>query len=296
MRTDISFDAAGTTLRGWLYQPEHVAPPFPCVILTHGFSAVKEMGLDRYAEVFAAAGLASVVYDHRNLGASDGQPRQEIDPVAQMCDYGHAITWAQAQPAIDGDRIGVWGTSYSGGLVLIAAATDRRIRCVVSQVPFISGLATQARVATPAAIAELQAKLAAERTELARGAAPTLVPVCNEPPTPAGRSTHAYFCGYRDGQGAPWVNAITLASLGYRLEYEALSFARHVAPTPLLMILAENDDITPTDLAREAFAIAGEPKRCLTLPGDHYAPYLDEFTASSRAAADWFRRHLGETR
>lgn len=296
MRTEIGFDAAGTTLRGWLYQPEHVPPPFPCVILTHGFSAVKEMGLDRYAEVFAAAGLASVVYDHRNLGASEGQPRQEIDPVAQMRDYGHAITWAQAQPTIDGDRIGVWGTSYSGGLVLIAAATDRRIRCVVSQVPFISGLATRQRLSTPIAIAELDDKLAAEQAALARGAPPTLVPVCNDPPTPAGRSTHAYFFGYRDTLGAPWVNAVTLASLGYRLEYEALPFARHVAPTPLLMILAEDDDITPTDLARAAFASAGEPKRCLTLPGDHYAPYLDEFTTSSRAAADWLRTHLAEIR
>ncbi|MEQ8663838.1 MAG: alpha/beta hydrolase [Gammaproteobacteria bacterium] len=291
MRTDVAFDAAGTTLRGWLYVPD-CAPPWPCIVMTHGFSALKEMGLDRYAEVFAAAGLACLVYDHRNFGASDGEPRQEVDPSAQMRDYGHAITWAREQPGIDPDRIGVWGTSYSGGLVLIAAATDRRIRCVVSQVPFLSGLETLRRVSTPDAIDALQGRLASERAARAAGAAPTLVPVCNDPPTPAGRSTHDYFFGYRERAGVAWTNAVTLSSLGYRLEYEALPFAAHVAPTPLLMIVAADDDITPTDLALEAFERAGEPKQCLVLPGAHYHPYHDGFAVSSAAARDWFRRHL----
>ena len=68
----------GTLLRGWWYAPETVAP---AVAMAHGFSAVKEMALDRYAAVFREAGLGVLVYDHRNFGASDGEPRQEIEPV-----------------------------------------------------------------------------------------------------------------------------------------------------------------------------------------------------------------------
>ena len=94
MRSDIEFSAAGVTLRGWLYLPDQGKGPWPLVVMAHGFSAVKEMGLDDYAEVFCAAGLAALVYDNRNLGASDGLPRQEI---------------------------------------------DRRVHCVVSQVPLASG-------------------------------------------------------------------------------------------------------------------------------------------------------------
>jgi cephalosporin-C deacetylase-like acetyl esterase len=107
--------------------------------MAHGFSAVKEMYLDRFAEVFAAAGLNVLVFDNRCFGASDGEPRQEIDPWAQVRDYRDAITYLHTLPEVDPGRIGIWGSSYSGGHVLVVAAIDRRVKAVVSQVPLISG-------------------------------------------------------------------------------------------------------------------------------------------------------------
>src|SRR6202051_1553647 len=139
MRRDIAFDAEGVTLRGWFYPAEGVSAPSGAVIMTHGFSAVKEMYLDRFAEAFAAAGLNAVVYDNRNFGASDGEPRQEIDPWRQVRDYRDAITYAETVEETDADRIGIWGSSYSGGHVLVVGAIDRRIKCVAGQVPLISG-------------------------------------------------------------------------------------------------------------------------------------------------------------
>src|SRR5215468_12630629 len=100
-RRDIEFDAEGVTLRGWFYPAEGASSPGPAVVMAHGFSAVKEMYLDRYAEVFSAAGLAVLVYDNRNFGASEGEPRDEIDPWQQVRDYRHAITWFGRQPGID---------------------------------------------------------------------------------------------------------------------------------------------------------------------------------------------------
>jgi len=89
--------------------------------MAHGYSAVKEMYLDRFAEVFAEAGIGAVVFDNRNFGASDGQPRQEIDPWQQIRDYRDAITWASDLPEVDAERIGIWGSSYSGALYLWSA-------------------------------------------------------------------------------------------------------------------------------------------------------------------------------
>ncbi len=91
-RRDIAFDAEGVTLRGWFYRAEQQPGPAPVIVMAHGFSAVKEMYLDAFAEVFVTAGLNVLVFDNRNFGASDGEPRQEIDPVAQVRDYRHAIT------------------------------------------------------------------------------------------------------------------------------------------------------------------------------------------------------------
>src|SRR4051795_7107073 len=138
MRQDVEFDAEGVTLRGWLYTPADASGPAPAVVMAHGFSAVKEMYLDSFAEVFAAAGLAALVFDNRNFGASDGEPRCEIDPWAQVRDYRHAISYMQTLPGIDRNRIGVWGSSYSGGHALVLGAIDKRIKAVVSQVPLIS--------------------------------------------------------------------------------------------------------------------------------------------------------------
>ena len=146
MRRDIEFRTEdGVILRGWHYLPERVGAT-ATVVMAHGYSAVKEMYLDRFTEVFAEAGIDAVVFDNRNFGASDGEPRQEIDPWQQIRDYRDAITWASGLPEVDAERIGVWGSSYSGAHVLVVGAIDRRVKCVVAQVPLISGHANARRL------------------------------------------------------------------------------------------------------------------------------------------------------
>src|ERR1700748_572105 len=130
IRRDIEFNAEGTTLRGWFYPAggarEGTAGTAPAVVVAHGVSAVQEMDMDKFAEVFAEAGLNVLVFDNRCFGASDGEPRQEIDPWTQVRDYRHAITYLHTLPEVDPARIGIWGSSYSGGHVLVVAAIDRR--------------------------------------------------------------------------------------------------------------------------------------------------------------------------
>src|SRR6266702_1358296 len=75
---------------------------------------------------------------------SDGEPRQEIDPVAQTRDYRHAITYAKTLPEVDGEKIGIWGSSFSGGHVQVVAAYDKRVKAAVAQVPFVSGIRQRA--------------------------------------------------------------------------------------------------------------------------------------------------------
>jgi fermentation-respiration switch protein FrsA (DUF1100 family) len=297
MRTDVAFDADGTTLRGWLYLPNESPPPHPIVVMAHGFSALKEMGLDDYAEVFSAAGLACLVYDNRTIGASEGEPRCEIDPVAQMRDYRHAITYAESLRDVDASRIGIWGTSYTGGLVLIVAAVDRRVKCVVSQVPMISGYDTMMETSTAAGRQAFFQMIESERRALARGKPPSSVPVCVDDPakpedSPA-RLSHRYFHHYVRERHLDWPNRVTARSLDLRLEYEAMPYVRRIGPTPLLMIVAANDTITPTAIALRAFEQALEPKRLVSIPGHHYVPYREEFERSSAEARDWFARHLG---
>ena len=184
-RRDIEFDAEGVTLRGWFYPAEGAGSPGPAVVMAHGFSAVKEMYLDRFAEVFAAAGLNALVFDNRCFGASDGEPRQEIDPWAQVRDYRNAITYLHTVPEVDPDRIGIWGSSYSGGHVLVVAAIDRRVKAVVSQVPLISGHANLRALVRADFIAGYRELFDADRLARFQGKAPVMVPVVDKDPQAA---------------------------------------------------------------------------------------------------------------
>ncbi|WP_406021692.1 alpha/beta fold hydrolase [Nocardioides sp. NBC_00850] len=295
MREDIEFDAEGVTLRGWFYRPDGVSGELPCIILTHGFSCTKEMGLEPFADAFADAGFACVVYDHRGFGASDtapGKPRQEIDPWEQIHDTQHAITYAHGRPDVDASRIAVWGSSYAGGNAFVVAAIDRRVKAVCGQVPAVSGRRNFEAVVPKEYWQMAWDGQAADRLARARGEAPAMIPVVTADPTApavmATRNAYEYFSAY---EGTGWRNEVTLRST--EQGYEAGEFLKFVAPTPLLMVLAEDDNVTPAEWAKEAYNTAAEPKKLVWMPGGHFDAYTGEgFKVASAAALEFFTEHL----
>ena len=108
-------------------------------MLAGGWCYVREIVMPTYAKAFAAAGINAMIFDYRNLGVSDGDNRQHLDPWAQIRDYQNAISFLERHEAVDPNRIGVWGISYSGGHALILAAIDPRVKSIVSQIPVIDG-------------------------------------------------------------------------------------------------------------------------------------------------------------
>jgi fermentation-respiration switch protein FrsA (DUF1100 family) len=300
MRTDISFDAEGVTLRGWHYRPAGDGPA-PLVAMAHGWGAVKEMYLDLYAETFAAAGLAVLVYDHRCFGASDGGPRQEIDPWAQVRDMRHAITFGESLPGVDPARIGIWGTSYCGGHVLVVGAIDRRVRCVVSQGGTISGWRNTLRRNPGDGLLNLRTRFEADRRARFAGEPPTIVPLRagytlggsdDDRFPPIGNDGGKWMDEMRRDRSASWRNEVTLRSLEMYAEYDPGSYIARISPTPLLVITAEQDTLTPTDEILEAYNRAHEPKRLLILPGGHYDLYGTQRPVGAKAATEWFCQHL----
>jgi fermentation-respiration switch protein FrsA (DUF1100 family) len=292
MRTDIEFRTRdGLTLRGWHYVSRGGSGPFPTIVMAHGFSCVKEMFLDRYAEAFVAAGLDVLVYDHRNFGDSDGQPRQEVDPYAQIRDYRDAITYARTLPDVDGDRIGIWGTSYTGGHVLAVAAADKRVRCVVSQVPVISGYRNAHRAIREDLIPDVLARFAADRDARFVGKEPAMIPVASE--DPAEICAFPGWNAYDNFQGAPrWRNEVTLRSLEMFWEHDTAGCVEKISPTPLLMIVEDRDTLAAVDHALDAYNRALEPKKLLILSGGHFDAYVRDQEVTAAAARDWFVEHL----
>jgi len=140
-RRDVNFLSRGTRCAAWLYLPSGVTRP-PVVVMAHGFAAEKTFGLAAFAERFVAAGMAAFVFDYRNFGKSDGTPRNLVSPRRHIADWHAAIDFVRGLPEVDSGRMALWGSSFSGGHVIAAAAKDRAVTAVVSQVPFVDGLAS----------------------------------------------------------------------------------------------------------------------------------------------------------
>jgi cephalosporin-C deacetylase-like acetyl esterase len=304
MRRDVEFAGhGGVTLRGWLYTPAAVSAgraTVPGIVMAHGFSATKEMALDAFAGVFCDAGLAVLVYDHRNLGASDGEPRGLINPWAQARDYRVAIDWLAARPEVDAERIGVWGSSYSGGHVLVVGAIDERVRAVVANVPFAGLSSDDYEADTTARFAAMRAALEdasgngpADRDDDAVGPLAVVNEAGVDVPVFLGDDdSSTWFLGLRSA--APtWRNEVFL----HRAAADEPPYDPGVAVAnlhqPVLFVVATDDRVAPTQVALASFERAPEPKQLDLIEGHHFTQYSGEgFALAAKAAKDFFLRWL----
>ena len=212
-------------LRGWLLLPGRDGPS-PGVVMSSGFAGVKEGFLGNpFHTVMAEAGLAVLLYDHANTGSSDGEPRQELDPILQQRGYQDAITFLASRDEIDAGRIEIWGTSYSGGHVLAVAAHDRRVRAVVAQAMTISGHRNLLRRHTPAGYLELQRSWGEERLRLAAGGAPTLLQAFADD-----SESVRYQAARPPEERENWRNQVTVRTWELYDEYEPAAFIERIRP------------------------------------------------------------------
>jgi fermentation-respiration switch protein FrsA (DUF1100 family) len=295
-RQDVEFPVeGGVMLRGWLFVPDG-AGPHPAITMAHGFAGVKEHGLERFARLFADAGFVVLVHDHRGFGASDGSPRFDVDPWVQIADWRRAISFLENHPAVDPDRIGLWGSSYAGGHAIVLGATDRRLRAVVAQVPTISGYEQSLRRVAPDQVAALEAAFIDDERRQFRGEPPaTQAVVSSDPATPAAyRSEDAVAFYTQPAPEGVWENVMTVRSSRAARMYEPGTWISRVSPTPLLMVVGLTDVITLTDLALAAYERALQPKKLVTIAGGHFDPYQNRFAEAGGAARDWFVEHLSQ--
>jgi uncharacterized protein len=199
-------------------------------------------------------------------------------------------------PGARSPTIGVWGTSYAGGHVLVLAATDRRIRAVVAQVPTISGYQQGLRRVPPDAVTALEHLFDDDERAQFRGEPPRRQQVVGDDPSvPASyRSRDAISFYLQPLPPGAWMNEVTVRSGRLARMYEPGAWIARVSPTPLLMIVALADHITLTDLELRAYEQALEPKKLITIDGGHFDPYLGQFAATSTVAVSWCRQHLGQ--
>jgi uncharacterized protein len=291
-RSDLSIPCRETHIAAWHYRAAGNGPR-PCIIMAPGFGLVRSARLPAYAERFCAAGFDVVLFDYRYFGASGGEPRQLLSFDAQLEDWAVVVKFARTLPQVNPENILLWGTSFSGGHVLLTAARDRSIAGVVAQIPFVDAIAV---VRSLGVAAVLRLTVAAMRDVLRKltGRAPYRVPIVGAPGESAALPVAGAFEGYEAlvGEEPAWNNTITARIFLWILLYRPVVHARRIG-CPLLVQVAENDILTPAAPALRA-ADQAPRGRASTFPGGHFALYFGEtFESAIGEQIAFFREAAG---
>ena len=288
---DIDFRTAtimseGTRMAAEVYAPKSAGDKkLPTIVMAHGWGGVAAH-LRPDAVKFARAGYLVVTFDYRGWGASDSrviltdpQPprsagrtftaeveevREVVDPIDQTTDLMNAVSWVYGEPQCDQERIGLWGSSYSGGHVVYVAARDPSVKATVSQVP-----AFESRFVI----------LGPEETKQTfdEGVA----------------RTHGEL-GYPE-PGARAVGNLRGAPIREKLmQYAPVEDAHRAPQCAMLFVLAENEELFDNkDHGIKAHERATGPKKLVIVPDiKHYGIYMQARDKAQQMAIAWYDEHL----
>lgn len=300
VRRNVSFNSEGIILRGWLYLPASLkrGDRAPAIVAANAFTSIKEITLPGYAERFANSGFVTLVFDYRNWGESDGEPRNHYDAFDQVQDVRNAITWLSLQSEVDPKRIGGWGISQGGAFMLHLAAFERRLKAVVATA---TGVGTDFRsIEDPQTIRNMQnvwAQFNLDRVERYKtDSQATYKQAWGKPGEDVLYPVEEAYNFYTEAKRtyAPaWENRTTVQSKENLFIYQVPIALNMASPTPVLIIHAERD-VIPILLVRRVFETAREPKKLVVLDCLHTDLYNREpwFTMSSDEAIAWFKKYL----
>ena len=271
----VEFLSEGALLRGVLLTPEGSAGRLPVVVMAHGTSATFTMVAIEFARVFARHGLAVLIYDHRNFGRSDGEPRQEINPWLQCRGYRDAMDFALALPQVDPDRLALWGDSYTGGQVVVVSACDARPKVIVAQCP-VFGPTAPAVPTSDATMAQIRATLMSGdirgTPETTTGPIPVVSPsqlACRSLLAPI--QAFRWFVDYGGRPGSGWTNEVTRVIPPTPVVYNPFLCAPYVQAKALFMV-APDDEMVHANygVARQAFDALPTEKRWVDIRDGHF--------------------------
>jgi len=264
------------------------------VVLANGFAFTREARLDAYAAGFVAAGFAALVFDYRHFGASEGQPRQLMDIKRQLADWRAAIAYARTVDGIDGERLAVWGTSFSGGHVAALAAEDPSIAAAISQVPY-SGLGGRRRRSRPVFLARMVAAAVRDEVRGRLGRSPGYLRLVAEPESgdfaPFVESGATVAIRELFPADYEWPNQFTPRVMLRLPRYRPFDTANRIA-CPWLVLVCDDDAVTPAD---QAAALASRAPRLelRRFPAGHFEVYRGEwFDLALVVQTEFLVRHL----
>jgi pimeloyl-ACP methyl ester carboxylesterase len=294
-RKDVRFTVKGSSLSAWLYLPEDLSAPVPCIVMAHGLGGTKDAGLESYTTRYQEAGFAVLAFDYRHLGESGGEPRQLVWIPYQLEDYTAAIDYARSLKEIDPARIALWGTSLSGGHVIVAAAKDKGIACVVAQGPLLDGLAAGKFASKIQGIRFGLRLIMHGQRDIVRswlGLSPHKIPIAGKTGSVAILAFSEAYEAFRKLVPENFINE-ACARIMIRLDkYRPIKKAPKVR-CPVLLQICDQDELLPIHIIEKAASQMGEHSEVKHYQIGHFDIYVgDNFERSVNDQLEFFKKHL----
>lgn len=245
VRHDVSFLSGSDRCRAWLFLPAETTTPPPVVVLGHGLGATREMRLDAFAERFAQAGIAALVFTYRHFGDSEGSPRQLLSIRRQLEDWESALDFVSRRGDVDGSRVALWGSSFGGGHALTIASRHPELRAVVSQCPFTDGVAS-AMAGSPKETLKVLPYVARDVLAMVLRRPPVTIPIAAPPGEVGLMNAPDALPGYAEisPAGTPFVNAAAARVIPTILACRPGRKIRSIA-FPVFVCVSNIDSVTP---------------------------------------------------
>ncbi len=283
-----AFYSDGLKLSASLYLPASAAPAgYPAIVLCAGFTGTRALPrYDEFAQRFAALGYATLVFDHRGWGDSEG-PRHRIYPLEQVADVRNALTFLAGRPELDPDRLSLLGLSFGGANAVYAASFDERVRAVVAVNAIGNGREWLRRLRTEYEWDQWLDRLAAARVRRVQTGEDELVnpiqEIMTETPTRRAAPTRDH---------AADLARTPLSCADAILDFVPEDVVARASPTAVLCLSTLRDTTTPQEHSERLVAAAHEPKRLVYLPRSfEYPSYFAAVDRIVEETAAWLGLH-----
>jgi cephalosporin-C deacetylase-like acetyl esterase len=287
----VHFFSDGFKIEADYQVPDNVRPgeKVPGLVLCAGFGSARNLIVPDYAKHFVEAGFATLGFDYRGFGGSEGD-HTRIIANESVQDIRAALTWLSLQPEVDVDRLGLWGTSGGGAHTVTVTGLDKRVKAGVAQVGYCDGYKLVMEHKSPEDQARLLAELDADRKQRVLSGKSGTMRVIDLLANPDTRN----FVLEEAKTNPSIIAYLTYESTEATLEYRPIDAVRHIGDRALMFIAAEKDDLCfPETNFKPAYDAATGPKKWLMYPIGHYEIYPPEWCKKSAdEAIAWFREHL----
>ena len=294
---EVRFRAGTLTLAGHLRLPVETERPVAGIVLTGPLTGVKEQVTGTYAAALTDQGFATLAFDHRNFGASEGEPRQHEDAAGKRQDLIAATGWLAAHPAVDADRLAAVGVCLGASYALLHACFDPRIKALgLVAGGYNEAAAMRSGMGHERYRALLLQAVEADARAQATGEIDYLAAVSADGSEAimGGEEPYAYY-GTARAASPGWVNRVTRTTIRELVTLDAAAGLDLLADTPTVMVHGRNDAYCTPEQAASIHTRLPGTKDLLWLDTTNHIELYDDprfVPLAVQRLATWFGRHL----